>query len=96
MKIMYSPAYSMRFFRKNDEVSAFRPLVRFAFELVSLFTVTSLVVDRFRDGFNLIDGVRVSVDRLPLIIEIEDELNSSILRRLMRDAFVKSVDVCNE
>lgn len=85
----------MRFFLKNDEVSN---ALRFrAFELESLLSVPSLVVERLRFGFNLTDGGRVSiVDRLPLIIEIEDELYSSVFWRLNRGTFGASVIVCKE
>lgn len=98
-KKLYIPAYSTRFLRKNDEVSAFRPFNRFTLVLESLLSVASLpAVDRLRFWFMRIDGFGVVVNRLALIIEIEDELNGNTLSpfRLDRDALAASVPDDNE
>lgn len=76
------PVYSARFLRKNDDVNAFRAFSRFAFDPKSFSPRSLLPVDDFlrRIFFDLVDkldGVRATVDRLPLIIDIDDDILSS-------------------
>lgn len=97
---MSLPAYSMRFLLKNDDVNVFRPFKRFVFELESLFSVMSLPVeDFFRFDFDFVDDVcaRAALfDRLPLIIDIADELYSLADIRFKRCTLIASISVDNE
>lgn len=95
-KLCTVPVYSMRFFLRKEDVSALRPFKRFAFALVSLLSVKILlVIDRLRLVFDLTfaEGVwlELTVERPPLIIEIDDALEfgfSSVFCRLSRASMV--------